>query len=220
MKSDPTTRGGLVRSLLLGLTIVMSGIGCAPDRPEGTLALTSVTARPVRLDARFEHGGYADEPSGVSLVLSTVSLKQLQDGDFKEAQVVDVRYMWKPTAGRTPVSRDSTNLVIRHIVLVGDQVGIYGGGGFGWPTGTPGETGFGLRITGSSVALVDSSDGFQDLLSPATILGSIGGPLDAAITVEMRDAVSQLVTNRLGRPRWIGPDGPNGPNGHLASADR
>ena len=217
MKRDPMTRKGLVRSILFGMTMVVSMVGCAPDRPEGNLALTSVTARPVRLDARFEHGGYASEPSGVSLVLSTVPLKRLQDGDFTEAQVVDVRYMWKPTAGRTPVSRDSTNLVIRHIVLVGDQVGVYGGGGFGWPTGTPGETGFGLRITGSSVALVDSSPGFQDLLSPATILGSIGAPLDATITVEMRDAVSQLVTNRLGRPRWIGPESPAD---HLASAVR
>lgn len=198
-------RGVLPILLFTALSLATAG-GCAPSQPEGTLALTSRTARPVRLDATFRHGGYADEPAGLSLVLSTVPLDALREGDFDEAQVVDIRYMWEPIAGRTPVNRNATNLTIRHIVLVGDEVGVYGGGGFGWPRGTPGRTGFGVRITGSSVSLVDSTDGFQDLLSPATLLGTVGAPLDAKTAVGMRDAVSQLVTDRLGRPRWVGPD--------------
>ena len=118
--------------------------------------------------------------------MSTVPLDALRDGKFETAQVVDIRLLWEPRAGRTLVSRDATNLVIRHVILVDGEVGIYGGGGFGWPSGTPGETGFGLEITGSSVSLVDSTEGFIDLMSPATLLGSIAGPLDAATTVEFR----------------------------------
>ena len=199
------------RTLILASLPMISGLACAPTAPSGSLALTSKTARPLRLDARFSHGGYAVEPAGISMVLSTVPLDALQNGEFENAQVVDIRVMWTPRAGRTPVSRDSTNLVIRHVVLVGDEVGIYGGGGFGWPSGTPGETGYGLEITGSSVSLVDSTDGFRDLLSPATLLGSIGSSLDAKTTVELRDIISQIVTDRLGRPRWVldtssGPD--------------
>lgn len=210
MRLDARSPRDVIHLLALGLVSFVLIGGCAPTQPEGSLALTSRTARPVRLDATFRHGGYADEPAGLSLVLSTVPLEALREGDFDEAQVVDIRYMWEPIAGRTPVNRNATNLTIRHIVLVGDEVGVYGGGGFGWPRGTPGETGFGVRITGSSVSLVDSTEGFQDLLSPATLLGTIGAPLDAKTAVGMRDAVSQLVTDRLGRPRWVGPGGSSG----------
>ena len=191
------------RTLLLTMLPMASGVGCAPTSPEGSLALTSKTARPLRLDASFNHGAYAVEPVGASMIMSTVPLEDLRSGNFENAQVVDIQLMWEPRAGRTPVSKDSTNLVIRYVVLVGDQVGIYGGGGFGWPKGTPGKTGFGLDITGSSVSLVDSTDEFRDLLSPATLLGQVGCPLDAALTVKMRDTISQIVTDRLGRPRWV-----------------
>lgn len=200
MRAIARTAGRIL--ILAGLPMI-SGLSCAPTAPSGSLALTSKTARPLRLDARFAHGGYAVEPAGTSIVLSTVPLEDLRKGEFENAQVVDIRVMWTPRAGRTPVSRDSTNLVIRHVVLVGDEVGIYGGGGFGWPSGTPGETGYGVEITGSSVSLVDSTDGFRDLLSPATLLGSVGSSLDAKTTVELRDLISQIVTDRLGRTRWV-----------------
>ena len=77
------------------------------------------------------------------------------------------------------------------------------GGGFGWPKGTPGKTGFGLNIAGSNLALLDSTDGFRDLLTPARLLGSIGAPLDETVAIRMRDTVSQIVTNRLGRSQWV-----------------
>ncbi|MEE2896615.1 MAG: hypothetical protein VX726_12860 [Planctomycetota bacterium] len=189
--------------LAIATSVLPLVAGCAPTGPEGRLALTSRTANPLRLDASFAHGSYAVDPAGVSIIMSTVPLDALRDGKFETAQVVDVRLLWEPRAGRTPVSRDATNLVIRHVILVDGEVGIYGGGGFGWPSGTPGETGFGLEITGSSVSLVDSTQGFVDLMSPASLLGSIAGPLDAATTVEFRDTITQIVTDRLGRARWV-----------------
>ena len=87
--------------------------------------------------------------------------------------------------------------------MVDDQVGLYGGGGFGWPRGTPGKTGFGLNISGSNLALLESTDGFRDLLTPARLSGLIGAPLDETVAIRMRDAVSQIVTDRLGSPRWV-----------------
>ena len=140
------------------------------------------------------------------MILSTVPLERLQADDFESAQIVSISYLWKPRAGRTPVSRQATNLMIRHVVLVGrTEVGVYGGGGFGWPRGAPGDDGFGIDISGSSLTLIDSTDGFKDLLSPAAASGSVGGPLDAKTAVRMRDVTSQLVTDRLGRPQWVGP---------------
>ncbi len=198
--------------LLVGLLVG----GCAPSKPGGRIALTSKTANPVRLDADFRYGGYVVEEGSSSIILSTVPLARLQADDFESAQIVDISYLWKPRAGRTPVSRESTNLLIRHVVLVGrTEAGVYGGGGFGWPRGTPGDDGFGIDIAGSSLTLIDSTEGFKDLLSPAAARGSVGGPLDATMAVRIRDAASQLVTDRLGRPRWVGPEVESR---HLASA--
>ena len=89
------------------------------------------------------------------------------------------------------------------MILVDGEVGIYGGGGFGWPSGNAGRDRIRTRDHGSSVSLVDSTEGFIDLMSPATLLGSIAGPLDAATTVEFRDTITQIVTDRLGRARWV-----------------
>lgn len=176
---------------------------CAPTSPSGLVTVTSRTANPVQLTASFSYGAYTVDPAKVSIILSTVPLETLASGDFEEAQVAHVQMLWTPRAGRTPVSTDATNLSIRYVVLVDGEVGLYGGGGFGWPKGTPGKTGFGLNIAGSNLALLDSTDGFRDLLTPARLLGSIGAPLDETVAIRMRDTVSQIVTDRLGRSQWV-----------------
>ena len=176
---------------------------CAPQSPFGLVTVTSRTAQPVQLTGSFGFGAYTVDPSKVSLILSTIPLETLASGDFEEAQVVHVQMLWKPRPGRTPVNSESTNLSIRYVVLVDGQVGVYGGGGFGWPRGTPGKTGFGLNISGSNLALLESTDGFRDLLTPARLSGQIGAPLDETVAIRMRDAVSQIVTDRLGSPHWV-----------------
>ena len=184
-------------------TLVVSGVGCAPGRPGGRVSITSQTAKPVRLDSTFVHGGYVVEPGGVSLVLSTVPLEAIKDGTVESGQAISVHYLWEPWAGRTPVSDEATNLMIRHVVIAGDEIGVYGGGGFGWPAGTPGETNFSIDIAGSNVSLLDSTAGFRDLLTPAVLRGNLVVALDDQGTIKLRDAISQFVTDRLGRSRWV-----------------
>ena len=179
-------------------------VGCAPTHVRGNVSITSRTAHPVRLESTFTHGGYVVEPGGTSLLLSTVPLDAFRNDEVESAQVIAIHLLWEPWPGRTPVNPEATNLMIRHVVIAQGEIGVYGGGGFGWPTGTPGETGLGIAIENSNVSLLDSTPGFRDLLTPAVIRGDVAALLDEVATVELRDAVSQYVTDRLGRMRWVG----------------
>lgn len=188
---------------LLILLAMLGTCGCAPSHPSGTVSINGRNADPVQLMASFGHGGYAVEKADTELILSTVSLEDLQAGNFQSAQVIHAQLLWTPWAGRTPVNKMATNLVIRHVILVDDEVGVYGGGGFAWPRGTPGKTGLGLDVTGSSISLLESTEGFRDLLSPAELRGWIGGPLDPDTFNRFRNTISQIVTDRLGRTMWV-----------------
>lgn len=192
----------LVTPISLAILIIAWG-GCAPTHPSGSVSIDSRTANPLRLQASFGYGGYAVEAGDTSLILSTVALEKLQSGSFQEAQIIHVQLMWMPKAGSTPVNNAATNVVIRYIVLVDKEAGVYGGGGFAWPQGTPGDSGLGLDVTGSSLSLLESTDGFRDLLSPAELRGWIGGPLAPETMTMFRNTVSQIVTDRLGKAMWI-----------------
>ena len=185
------------------MTCLLLGFGCAPTHPSGTVTIDSRTVDPLRLQASFGYGGYGVDAGDTSMILSTVPLKQLQEGDFEQAQVIHMQLMWIPRAGRTPVNNQATNVVIRYVVLVGEEAGVYGGGGFAWPQGSPGDKGLALNVTGSSIALLDATDGFKDLLSPAELRGWIGGPLAPDTMNLFRNTVSQIVTDRLGKALWI-----------------
>jgi hypothetical protein len=184
----------------------LASSGCAPTSVRGDVSVTSRTAHPVRLESTFAYGGYVVEPSGTSLILSTVPVDAFRNDEIESAQVIAIHLLWEPWPGRTPVNPEATNLMIRHVVIAQDEIGVYGGGGFGWPKGTPGKTGLGIGIENSNVSLLDSTPGFRDLLTPAVIRGDVAAVLDETTTIELRDAVSQYVTNRLGRMRWVGPD--------------
>jgi len=215
-------RGGSTIAAALGLALAVAG--CAPTHLRGNVSITSRTAHPVRLESTFMHGGYVVEPGGTSLLLSTVPLEAFRNDEVESAQVIAIHLLWEPWPGRTPVNAEATNLMIRHVVIAQGEIGVYGGGGFGWPKGTPGRTGLGIGIENSSVALLDSTPGFRDLLTPAVIRGDVAALLDEKTTIELRDAVSQYVTDRLGRMRWVDagpmPESTPAPISDVAPRDR
>ncbi len=53
------------------------------------------------------------------------------------------------------------------------------------------------------MTLLDSTDGFVDLLSPARLTGKITAGLDERCCRQMAYAVNQLVTNALGYTRLV-----------------
>jgi len=155
------------------------------------------------LTFRFPYAWYEHQSAQTSVFLSDISPEDLAAGGELTGQVAHVQVMWLPRPGWTPARRGCTNVVIRLLVLSGGEMGLYGGGGFAWPWDEPGDPTFGMDVLSSSLSLLESTEGFVDLLSPAEMTGAADSVLDDAATQRMRLVTSQLVTNAFKSVRWV-----------------
>ena len=83
------------------------------------------------------------------------------------------------------------------------EFGIYEGGGFGYPLGTPEDSSMVLNIESATLQLAKSTSGFVDLLSPAVLSGTFNGACDKNTATLVRDATSQLVTNAFDQTMYV-----------------
>ena len=67
----------------------------------------------------------------------------------------------------------------------------------------PGEVVFLVGAREASLALQESTPGFVDLLSPSKLTGTFSAQRDDKRARQLYFAVSQLVTNALGRTRYV-----------------
>ena len=193
-----------------GLLAVLLTVACAcsgldqglakltgPRRPGAELTLESLVG-PHRLTTRFDHAVYSYQtPSNVTIVLVSGELDQPE-------QVAVVRMMWRPRAGRTPVTRGSTNATVHHIVFAGEQeAGVYHGAGFLFPLADAGDRLFRAELREMRMALHDASDRFADPLGRSDLTGRIVAELDEAAVREQLRRVSQRLEPRLGYPRLV-----------------
>ena len=170
----------------------------------GLIESMSLDNEPVLLQGKFAYGYYTINPSGsTSLLLSDVSLEQWKRGDVRDGQALHVQLLWQPKPGATPLDETATNISISHVIVSSGEIGIYAGGGFAIPRGTPGDDHLSLALRDASIELSDSTSGFQDLLSPARMTGSITASLDDDAALELKYAISQVVTDALGRSRMV-----------------
>ena len=145
-----------------------------------------------------------DRIAGTSLMLSSVPIEQVVDGTIVNGQILHIELLWVPKAGETPMDPAATNASIRHIVISNGEVGIYGGAGFARPSGDPehnNKVTFTLRD--ASLALQESTAGFVDLLSPFRLTGTFVASADAKRARQLSLGASQLVTNALGKTRYV-----------------
>ncbi len=192
------------RAALAFTAMTLMGIsGCGTVGDVGALELTSLGGTTRTLRAEFGTGTYAQEAAQSSFVLSNVDLAQLESGTPVYGYILHVNLIWVPKAGRTAVDPTATNTSIRLVVLAGNELGVYGGGGFAWPDGELGEPEFTLELVGSNMSLIACTPGFQDLMSPASLTGTISATLDDAATRRMRRSTSQYVTNATRSVRWV-----------------
>jgi hypothetical protein len=188
------------------------------DSP-GSIESMSLDNEPVLLQGEFTHGYYTINPSGSSsLVLADAPLEQWKRGEVRDGQALHVQLLWQPKPGSTPLDESATNISISHVIVSSGEIGVYAGGGFAIPRGEPGDDRLSLALRDASIELSDSTDGFVDLLSPARMTGSVTATLDDSAALALRYAISQLVTDALGRSRMVLlDDEANGATSALAS---
>ena len=195
-------------SLPLAAAVAFGCASCGTAGEVGTVELTSLGGTTRTLRPALGTGTYAQEAAQSSFILSDVDFSQLESGTPVYGYVLHINLLWVPKAGRTAVDPTATNTSIRLVVIAGNELGVYGGGGFAWPDGELGEPEFTLELVGSNMSLIACTPGFQDLMSPASLTGTLTATLDDAATRRMRRSASQYVTNATRSVRWVkAPDG-------------
>lgn len=165
--------------------------------------MTSLDAAPVQMALSYVEASYVVHASETSLLFSDVPLDALLKGVPKTGSVLHAQVLWAPKPGYTPVDPTATNVTLRWIVFSHGEVGVYGGAGFCWPRGTLGQGPLRVSIEASTLSLIASTPGFVDLASPASITGSFSATFEPERAIRLRQAVSQLVTDAIGRPYWV-----------------
>lgn len=196
--------------LALVLTALGGSAGCTSATNSGSLRAASLGDNPVFLDGEYVTAVYAADHAETSFFLADVPLEDLLNGKVRRGSVVHINLLWVPLAGSTPMDSSATNVSVRFVVFADGEVGIYGGAGFAKLHGKSGQEELGLSIRDASLTLLESTDGFVDLLSPARLSGRLHAALDDLASRQIQYAASQMVTNALGRTRLVGREGHQG----------
>ena len=133
--------------------------------------------------------GFANEGE---IWMTDIPIEELAKGNIPDGQIIQLQVLWIPVAGKTPLASTSTNLVIKHIIISDGEVGVYGGGGYCWPTGSPNK-GMKLKIEQATIALQSQSSGFFDLLTPATMSGAVTSRSDKVAAHQIATAARRII---------------------------
>jgi hypothetical protein len=195
----------LPRSILLLILFLFVAGGCAGGgAATGSLRAESLGDDPVVLNARYVAVVYAqDDDDTLSFFLTEVPVEDLLAGEIAEGQVMHIELLWRPKAGATPMDSSATNASIRHVIMIDGELGLYGGAGFAMPRGEPGKDRMRISLRDATIRLLESTDGFADPLTPARMTGNFTAIHDPQLARKLHWAISQVVTNALGRSRFV-----------------
>lgn len=129
------------------------------------------------------------------LWITDIPLTLLESGEFESGQILRLQVLWLPIPGKTPLASSSTNIAIKQIIFSGDDVGVYIGAGFGWPTISP-EEGLAITMEEATIALQSSTVHFDDLLTPATMVGHVYAPENTTLARQL-SAYADAYTRKL-----------------------
>jgi hypothetical protein len=176
--------------------------GCRTDA--GALRAESLGDDPARFTSRFQTACFAYSPGAeTSFLLTDLSDEELLDGSIRNGQVLHLSLLWEPKPGATPMDSSATNVVVHYVILSNGELGIYEGGGFAVLSGSPRAGRVSLTMRDASIRLLEATEGFVDRLSPARMTGRFAASRDDERAHLIRLATSQIVTNALGRTRFV-----------------
>ena len=182
--------------------------GCVSIAPAGPLRAQSTAGEPVMLLVDESEAIYesTSRPES-SFIVSSVPIDDLVNGKVTNGQFIHIEMLWKPIGGATPLSPTATNISIRHVVFTDGEAGVYAGAGFALPDGEIGQGEVYLRIESATLRLAESTDGFVDRLGEAELVGGFEAAHAPGTTSAAKFALSQLVTDVLGKSVFVHEDG-------------
>lgn len=186
------------------------GLGMLGGGP-GSIQIVSTTQQ-TRLDASFRNAvyTYADENTADLYFtdLTTEQIDAIASGQSLAsaapdgAQLLHIHLFLTPRAGRTPIDFTASNVTLTHYVLAGDEIGVYGGGGFLLPsrvfTREPGNERFGGQMRDATLRFLSGTPGFQDQLGSTSVDGTVNASLDPERAQRMT-AVIDFLSRKTGQ---------------------
>lgn len=181
--------------------------GCSSAETVGRAELVALGSSPLAFEREFIVGNYATKESEDSFWFSDVPLSRLlahsDAAPIKDAVFLHAQLIWIPKPGLTPLDPSATNLVVRVVIVSDGEVGLYGGAGFARIEGEPGKERVGIEVEGGTLTLLESTKGFNDLLSPAGFSGTFAAEFAPEESARWRRALSQFATNAFGKSMWV-----------------
>lgn len=180
--------------LLFAFACVVAMVGLSGCGTPG-MALRSAQGKGT-LDPNFTTRCYipTEDKAGADVYLTDLPPELWRpDSDLAgiSGTIVHVHLFLRPKAGKTPQAETASNLNIRYVVIGKGAVGVYAGGGFLLPSGTPGDETFGGRIDRASLRLSRAGEGFKDLLGPCELSGRF--------RAERNETAARLIEARMGQ---------------------
>lgn len=197
-------RAWLLAGLLMLLPL-MTGCGTSLWSSQSALAVVSQDDSSLRLRGDFTSAYYAyDAPDAVTIVL-------IEGPEDNPTQAATVRMMWRPRAGKTPITGDATNATIQYIVFANRrtaegffrEVGVYSGAGFLYLDSEPGDSRLNASLWQADLVLADRSDRFKDLLGQSSLRGSFTAERNGDKVNQLIQGLNLSVSERLGYPRLV-----------------
>ncbi len=154
----------------------------------------------------------ADDSQTADVYLTDLALADLDPGVDPGGLTgcfIHIHFFLMPKAGKTPIESTASSVTIRYVVLARGAIGVYGGGGFLLPGGSPGDSTFGGSLSDATMKLINSNAEFHDPLGPCTLSISFRAPLDESLARRMAASLEDFLLQAAIKPGGNGPA--NGP---------
>lgn len=167
--------------------------------PRGDLAIASTEIEDApKLKSNFDLAYYSVEDT------QTLHAVLISGSEEDPKQIVHIKMFWRPRAGKTPFDPTATNTTVRYVLMDGDQVAIYGGGGLMRPHELPGDDRWSATMLNATLRLMDQTKGFDAGLGHRALAeGSFTVERNELRTLELLRKMNAIVEDRLGYPRIV-----------------